>query len=507
MQTTALPLIQRKSLLKELLEGLENVLYCEHVEGNGVDFYEKMLASGMEGVVAKKSDSVYASGIRSRNWLKIKAVRTADVIICGYTDSDAGGGGLFGSLILGKYENGKLRYAGNCGTGFSQSEQKKLFAKFKELETKESPFEKKADLKGRTAHWIQPELVCEVAFSEWTESGVMRHPSYKGLREDKAPVESEHQEPVAKKAKVRSEARASSELVVDGIPVSVSNLDKVLWPEEGFTKFDLIDYYIKVASVILPYLVNRPQNLHRHPDGIHEPSFYQKDSRSVPEWVETFTEYSESSEKEIQYLLCQNQAALIYMANLGCIEIHPWSSTIAQIERPTYCLIDIDPSPGNSFEEVVEVALAVKEVLDRAQIEGFCKTSGSTGIHVYLPLANVYTHDQARDFAKLICVHVKKGLPKLTTQQRRVAERGNRIYLDYLQNRFGQTLAAPYCVRPKKGASVSAPLLWEELKPGLRILDFTIRTMPERLEKVGDLFKGVLGKGIDMGKALDQLSG
>src|SRR5690625_4832139 len=342
MQTTALPLIQRKSLLKELLEGLENVLYCEHVEGNGVDFYEKMLASGMEGVVAKKSDSVYASGIRSRNWLKIKAVRTADVIICGYTDSDAGGGGLFGSLILGKYENGKLRYAGNCGTGFSQSEQKKLFAKFKELETKESPFEKKADLKGRTAHWIQPELVCEVAFSEWTESGVMRHPSYKGLREDKAPVESEHQEPVAKKAKVRSEARASSELVVDGISVSVSNLDEVLWPEEGFTKFDLIDYYIKVASVILPYLVNRPQILHRHPDGIHEPSFYQKDSRSVPEWVETFTEYSESSEKEIQYLLCQNQAALIYMANLGCIEIHPWSSTIAQIVRASCCLIFID---------------------------------------------------------------------------------------------------------------------------------------------------------------------
>src|SRR5690606_11074184 len=212
-----------------------------------------------------------------------------------------------------------------------------------------------------------------------------------------------------------------------------------------------------------------------------------------------------SSKKEIDYLLCQNEASLLYMANLGCIEINPWNSTIHQLENPTYTVIDIDPSNKNTFEQVIEVALAAKEVLDLAKIKGYCKTSGSTGLHIYLPLEEKYSYGEARDFTKLLCYYIHEKLPKLTSMERTIKNRKNKIYLDYLQNRRGQTLAAPYCVRPKIGAPVSAPLSWKEVKPGLEILNFTIKNMPERIEMTGDWFKPVLEKGIDMEGAIDLL--
>jgi len=252
--------------------------------------------------------------------------------------------------------------------------------------------------------------------------------------------------------------------------------------------------------------VNRPQNLHRHPNGISKPSFYQKDNETLPDWVETVKIYSESSKKEIDYLLCQNEATLLYMANLGCIEINPWNSTIQNLEHPTYTVIDLDPSSKNTFEQVIEVALAAKEVLDLAKIKGFCKTSGSSGLHIYLPLGGKYSYEEARDFTKLLCYYIQEKLPKLTSMERAVKNRKDKIYLDYLQNRRGQTLAAPYCVRPKVGAPVSAPLSWKEVKPGLEILDYTIKTMPDRIKAMGEWFKPVLGKGIDMGKAIENLN-
>src|SRR5690606_32775576 len=238
---------------------------------------------------------------------------------------------------------------------------------------------------------------------------------------------------------------------------------------------------LNVAETILPYLRNRPQNLHRHPNGINKPGFFQKDNESLPDWVETMKIYSESSKKEIEYLVCQNEATLLYMANLGCIEINPWNSPIQNLEMPTYTVIDIDPSDKNNFEQVIEVALAAKEVLDMAKIKGYCKTSGSSGMHVYIPMGEKYSYDEARDFTKLLCYYIHEKLPKLTSMERAVKSRKNKIYLDFLQNRRAQTLAAPYCVRPKPGASVSAPLSWKEVKPGLTILDFTIKNMPQRI--------------------------
>ncbi|WP_026451246.1 DNA ligase D [Aequorivita capsosiphonis] len=517
MDTISLPLLERKSFLPEILEGLKNVLYCNHLAAMGPTLYKKAIDAGMEGVIAKKADSVYDPGYRSENWLKIKHTNTEEAIICGYTDS-VGGGSIFGSLILGMYQAEKLTYVGNCGTGFSASEQKSLLEKLKTLEMDKNPFAKKLALKGRTPHWVEPKLICEVKFSEWTKSGLMRHPVFKGLRKDKdldeivpQQKESTTQTTIPPlgaggQGHTTQPKSSSSHLEVDGISVPLSNLDKVYWPDAGYTKYDLIDYYLNISEVILPYLIDRPQNLNRHPNGINKPSFYQKDNDTLPDWVETVKIYSESSKKEIDYLLCQNEATLLYMANLGCIEINPWNATIGNLENPTYTVIDIDPSEKNTFEEVIEVALAAKEVLDLAKIKGFVKTSGSSGIHIYIPLGGEYAFDEARDFTKLLCYYIQEKLPKLTSMERAVKSRKGKIYLDFLQNRRGQTLAAPYCVRPKPGATVSAPLSWKEVKPGLQLLDFTIKTMPDRIEQMGDWFKPVLGKGMDMEAAIDNLS-
>ena len=528
MDTIDLPLVERKSLLPEILEGLENIIYCDHIEGMGPTLYKRAVEAGMEGVVAKKADSTYAPGYRSENWLKIKDVNTEEAIICGYTDSKTGGN-LFGSLILGMYKEGILTYVGNCGSGFSTAEQKMLLKKFEKLKAEERPFKKAPALKGRKPYWLKPELICEVKFTEWTNSGVMRHPVYKGLRKDKNPQEIVPQknkktkpntsplEPVPNlireaggntensPTQTKTSSSSSTSLEVDGIAVPVSNLEKVYWPDAGYTKYDLIDYYLNISDYILPYLVDRPQNMNRHPNGIDKPSFYQKDNEVLPSWVETFKIYSESSKKEIDYLLCQNEATLLYMANLGCIEINPWNSVIQDLDHPTYTVIDIDPSDKNNFSQVKEVALATKEVLDLAKIKAYPKTSGSTGIHIYIPLNGKYSYEEARDFTKLLCYYIKERLPKLTTMERALNKRNGRIYLDFLQNRRGQTLAAPYCVRPKKGASVSAPLQWNEINSKLEILDFTIKNMPERVEKVGDLFLPVLQTGIDMESAMENL--
>ncbi len=500
--TISLPLLERKSLLPDILEGLQHVLFCDHIAAMGPTLYKRAIDEGMEGVIAKKADSLYSPGYRSEKWLKIKDTTTEETVICGYTDS-VNGGSIFGSLILGMYQEEKLTYVGNCGSGFSASEQKALLKKLQALETKTNPIGKKLALKGRVPHWVEPKLICEVKFSEWTKSGLMRHPIYKGLRNDKE-LEEVAVTPI-KKSTSKSSKNSTSHLEVDGISVPVSNLEKVYWPDAGYTKYDLIDYYLNISETILPYLIDRPQNLHRHPNGISKPSFYQKDNETLPPWAETIKIYSESSKKDIDYLLCQNEATLLYIANLGCIEINPWNSPIQNLENPTYTVIDLDPSNKNTFEQVIEVALAAKEVLDLAKIKGFCKTSGSTGLHIYLPLDGKYTYEEARDFTKLLCYYIHEKLPKLTSMERAVKSRKDKIYLDYLQNRRGQTLAAPYCVRPKLGAPVSTPLSWKEVKPGLEILDFTIKNMPERISSNGDWFKPVLSKAIDMEKAIDNL--
>ncbi|MBK6264357.1 DNA ligase D [Marivirga sp. S37H4] len=508
MDAISLPLTERKSLLPEILEDLNRVIYCDHLNGMGSVFYNRAIEAGMEGVIAKKADSTYSPGYRSENWLKVKSVESVEVLICGYTDS-VKGGSLFGSLILGTYREGELKYAGNCGSGFSNEEQRKLLDKFSKLETEKNPFGKKINLKGRKPHWAEPKIICEVKYSEITKSGLMRHPIYKGIRNDKdqaelaPPEEVESQENELNTTK-NTQASGGS-LEIGGQQITLTNLEKIYWPDEGFRKYDLIDYYLNISEIILPYLVDRPQNMHRHPNGIKGKSFYQKDNETLPGWIETYPIYSKSTRKEIEYMLCQNEASLLYMANLGCIEINPWNSRVQSLDSPDFTVIDVDPTDKNTFEEVIEVAMAAKEVLDLAGIEGYCKTSGSSGMHIYIPLGAKYSYEEARDFTKLLCYYIHAQTDPLTSMDRAVKNRKGKIYLDYLQNRRGQTLAAPYCARPKPGATVSAPLLWEEVKPGLDRRDFTILSMPPRIEEKGDLFAAVLEKGIDMEKALARL--
>jgi len=503
--TVDLPLTDRKQLLKELLPETSHIQYCDHVEAMGITVYNQAVEMGMEGVIAKKAASTYDINLRSPNWLKFKKIENTEAIICGYTLSEKKSR-KFASLILGMVEAGQLTYVGTCGSGFSEKQIAVMSHKFEVLQTEKPVFEIGKHLKGRKAVWLIPKLICEVKFAEWTPSKVMRHPVFLRLREDKN-IQFEQDQTTTQKATITTKTPDSDfTLDVDNITIHISNPDKIYWQESGYTKYDMLDYYIKMSQFILPYLKDRPESLHRHPSGINGESFYQKDHEYLPGWIETHAIHSKSSEKDINYLLCQNQATLLYMNNLGCIELHPWHSTIYQLNNPDYVIIDLDPSDDNTFEQVIETALVAKEVLKLAGIEGFCKTSGSSGLHIYIPMGGYYSYEEGRDFTKLLCYFIQEKLPKLTTLERSLKKRGPKIYLDYLQNRKGQTIVAPYSLRPKQNAPVSMPLKWSEVKSGLKITDFTMENVPGMMAKRKDYFKAVLGKGIDMEKAIERLN-
>ena len=502
--TVELPLLDRKELLKSLLPDSPHIQYCDHVEGMGITVYEQAIEMGMEGVIAKWSQSTYHTNLRSPDWLKFKKIENTETIICGYTIS-INKSRKFASLILGMVEDGDLIYVGTCGSGLSEKRIDDLYQKLEVLKTDTPIFDIHEHLKGREAVWVTPKLVCEVKFSEWTPSNVMRHPVFLRLREDKAiPVDVSQNAPTHS-IKPKKSTPSEFALEVDGHTVQISNPEKLYWPDAQLTKYDLLDYYIKISDYILPYLKDRPESLNRHPDGAFGNSFYQKDHEHLPDWIETVGVASKSSEKEINYLLCQNQASLLYMNNLGCIEINPWHSTIFQLDRPDYAIIDLDPSEYNTFEEIIETAIVAKAVLDQAKIQGYCKTSGSSGLHIYIPMGGLYSYEEARDFTKLLCMYINQSLPQLTTLERAVKKRGPKIYLDYLQNRKGQTIAAAYSARPRPMATVSTPLKWSEVKSGLKVSDFTIQNIPERVLGQDDLFKGILGTGIVMDDAIDHL--
>ncbi|MDB5193876.1 MAG: ligD [Segetibacter sp.] len=291
------------------------------------------------------------------------------------------------------------------------------------------------------------------------------------------------------------------------VEVKTTNRTKIFFPEDGITKGDVIDYYDRMADYILPYLKDRPQSLFRTPNGINQKGFFHKDAGDeAPAYVKSIPLYSESANKDINYILCNDKATLLYLVNMGSIEINPWHSTTKNLDKPDYMMVDIDPGDGNTFEQVIEAANVVKEILDKAGAPSICKTSGSTGLHIYVPMGKKYDYDQVRDFANLICILAQQQLPSFTTLERNLVKRGrNHIYMDYLQNRKGQTIASVYSLRPRKGATVSTPLEWNEVKSGLTPQDFTIHNIEQRLKEKGDMFKPVLGKGIDLMKCLQNL--
>ncbi len=290
--------------------------------------------------------------------------------------------------------------------------------------------------------------------------------------------------------------------------VAFTNRDKVFWPDEGYTKGDVIDYYNTVYPHIIKYMKDRPESLFRTPSGIKGQGFFQKDAGlQAPEWVKSVPLYSESAVKEINYIICNDKRTLLYLANLGCIEMNPWNSRLKKLDNPDYLVLDLDPSEKNTFEQVIDTALVIKDLLDKGGVTSYPKTSGATGIHIYVPLGAKYTYDQAKDFAHVIATMANEQIPAFTSLDRSLAKRGkDKIYIDFLQNRKGQTLACAYSLRPKPGATVSTPLEWKEVRKGLSPSDFTFKNIMSRIEKKGDLFAGVLLKGIDMKKCLKKLT-
>jgi bifunctional non-homologous end joining protein LigD len=535
---TGLPLTERKAILKSIIPSEGIIRLSDAFEESGTEFFETAKKLGLEGIIAKKADSLYHTGDRTNDWLKIKANKRQEMVIGGYTKNDDSSKD-FSSLLVGVFEKGELVYTGKIGTGFNRKTQKEMLQKFKPLIIKKSPFTEVPDINkpsrfrpdppNATATWLKPELVCEVSFTEMTTDGVMRHPSFEGMRIDKKAkdVVREKAKPVSKAVKEKISV-SEKKLVtpagnkdrktflnpvdetqvrkVNGHEIKFTNLSKIYWPDEKITKRDMLNYYYQVAPYILPYLKDRPQSMNRHPNGINGESFYYKDvTGKAPDWITTFKYTSDADNRERNYLVAKDEASLLYMASLGCIEMNPWHSRVQSEDYPDWCIIDLDPAK-NTFDQVIEAAQVTKAVLDGMGVPSYPKTSGSTGIHVYIPLGAKYTYDQSKEFARVIARLVHEELPDYTSIERAVKDRKGKMYIDFLQNRAQATVSAPYSLRPKPGATVSMPLHWPEVKKGLTMKDFTIYNALERIKSEGDIFKSVLGKGIDLNKVIKQFN-
>ena len=505
---TDFPLLKRKELLEAFFENynFKNIFNTRYQIGDGKKLFEKLSAKGYEGVIAKEPESTYLAGKRADTWLKIKTTMMQEAIICGYT-APQNSRQYFGSVILGMYSGKILKYIGNCGTGFTEASLKELHADFEKLKTSSHSFSSVPKMNGTKGkpYWIKPELVCNIKFLEWTQDEHMRNPVFMGLRKDKE-VKEVINESADEKRIASSETEKEKIITLSGKKIKCTNLNKIYFPGEGYTKGDLINYYQSISKFLLPYLKNRPQSLNRHPNGITGQSFYQKDMdvKQIPAWIKTVKLFSKSNDATIDYLICNDIATLIYMANLGCIEINPWHSTYLKPDEPTYMMLDLDPGEI-SFVDVVNTALVIKEICDVINISCYCKTSGATGLHIYIPLAAKYNYDDVKIFAEIMATIVNSRLPDTTSIERSTAKRKDKIYIDFLQNRKGQTIAAPYSVRPRAYATVSTPLLWKEVNHQLTPEMFTIKNTEQRLLKTGDLWKPVLQKGVVIAKALKSI--
>ncbi len=524
-----LPLLERQAILQSIIRAdNDHIRQSKVFNANGIEFFHAAERIGLEGIIAKKAASAYTPDLRSQDWLKIKVQHRQEVVIAGFTKNE-GTGKYFSALVLGVYENGELKFAGKVGTGFSDKLQKEMMAQFTPLITTQSPFNYEVDVDkptrfrpkrlGAKPTWLKPELVCEVQFAEVTGDGVFRQASFKGMRTDKSAKEVILETPIPTEETIAKADEKTNTAVapiknngrktlvnptedtqvktVCGHELKFNHVTKLYWPEDKITKGQMLNYYYGVSEYIMPYLKDRPMSLNRFPGGIHGQSFYQKDVTGTgPDWAKTF-EHTTDEGKATRYLVGTDEASLLWMASLGCIEMNPWFSRTQSPDNPDYCVIDLDPDQ-QTYDQVVEAALEVKKALDEIGVPSYPKTSGSTGMHIYIPLAAKYTYEQSQLFAHIIVKLVHQQLSDFTSLERSIAARKGKMYLDFLQNRPGATIAGPYSLRPKPGATVSMPLTWDEVKPGLTIQHFNINNAFDRLKETGDLFKGVLGAGINL---------
>lgn len=550
----SLALLERKALLAKVLPPAGPLRYSDHIEEQGEAFFEQVAAMGLEGAMAKDGGSRYV-GRRSSSWVKLRSERTGDFAIVGMSPPQGSRVG-FGALHLAVWDAaaasvaptrarqdrqgegadhvevapGGLVYAGRVGTGFSDADLVDLAERLSANRRDDPPCWAPVDeadgettgdqgarngganhrplanddlLGGRVAGqtWVEPdpELVCEVRFKEWTHHGHLRHPVYLRLRDDK-PIEDcvRGVEPRAGRATppVPPERR-----------VDVTNRSKVFWPAEGYTKGDLIDFYAEIADAMQPYLTDRPLVMTRYPDGIDGKSFFQKNAPDfAPDWLQTVKLVSPRTDKEVEYFVCRDRESLVYIANLGAIVLHVWSSRVHQLGQPDWCILDLDPKDA-PFEDVIEIALAIRSLCRKIDLPSFVKTSGSSGLHVLLPLGGACTFEQSRGLGQLIARIICRQLPDIATITRNPERRGGKVYIDFVQNGRGRLLVAPFSVRPLPAAPVSTPLRWSEVKPGLDLRDHNIRSLPKRLRKLNaDPLRGVLTEQPDLLAALQRLS-
>jgi bifunctional non-homologous end joining protein LigD len=510
----------RKEVLASILKETAQIRLSTHIVDHGDELLAMAREHELEGILAKRAGSHYEPR-RSGAWQKIKLVEEQDCVICGYTQ---GKRSTFASLLLGVYEDGRLRFCGNVGTGFDDRQQHAILETLRPYIATRSPFEEVLTI-GSPVTWVAPRVACRVRYTHWTRDHRLRAPVYLGLRLDLPPEQciAEIVAPQVNAAAVNATAAADAaasdsapgkiraaaadagavspdgaldlgtrdeiRLNVDGHAVKLTNLKKVYFPEDGYTKRELLAYYAEIAPVMLPHLKDRPLSLRRYPNGIAEPAFFQKDAaRGIPEWIQGAT----PEDPGTKYIVCNDRAGLLFLTNLGCVDHNPWMSRIQSIQSPDYILLDLDPYQC-PYEMVTDAALKVREILEEIEIASYPKTSGGDGFHVYIPIAPGASYGEARGFAELLASAVVRRHREMFTTPRSVNKRQpGRVYFDYLQIGEGRTIAAPYSVRAHAHAPVSTPLHWREVTKRLKPDAFTMKTLLKRIDKFGDLFAGVL---------------
>lgn len=516
-----LPLVARKRLLRELLPSVGPIRFSEHIEREGEAVFRHAAGLGIEGVVAKKADAPYATG-RSEDWLKIRTIRSDDFVVVGWTDP-RGTRSAFGALHLARWTSppkddpgAELVYVGSVGTGFDQTRLESLESLLAERPVDDPPCTGEVP-RGGGHHWVEPWLVVEVKYKELTGAGHLRHPVFERLRDDKDPTEcvGPAGDPGADPRAADPEADAEDLLpepgpVTGGIErsVALTNQDKVLYPEAGVTKGEVIAYYDAIAPWMLPYLKDRCLVLTRYPDGIHGSSFYQKNAPDwAPEWIRTETVYSEGSERDLDYFVIDDALGLRYVANSAALLLHVWGSRVDSLGHPDWCILDLDPKEA-PFTHVVELALAIRAICVDIALPLFVKTSGSSGLHLLVPLGGRLTHEQCKLLGQLLATVAVQERGDIATIDRVIERRDGKVYVDFLQNGWGKLLVAPFSTRPVPEAAVSMPLEWSEVTPALGPRDFTVRDAVARMERLGrDPLRPVLDERPDILGALERLLG
>ena len=502
------PWAERRKML-EKLRFPAGVELSRVLDMSGADALHDASASGWEGIIAKRKTARY-EGRRSKEWLKVKAQNQQELAIVGWQPSSASERDI-GSLHLAVNENGVLRYAGKVGTGFNAKMRRWLYEELKKNEVDKSPVRDAPRI--RTARWVEPRLVAQVSFIEWTSDHRLRHPSFLGLREDKTVEEVVREKPGTSRQVVKSSSRQAgrkstvkaSAAKKSGRKTSaavsrvvLTSPERVLYPRDGITKADIAAYYEAVAEPMLATLSDRPLALEHWNQGIDKPSWFQQNiGREGPEWLTLIETPTRTSKRNVQHLVVDSVDALRWLAQMSVLTVHMWSSRGANLEHADWVLFDLDPAKGKGIEQAIEAAGVMRRLLDNLELPSVPKTSGKRGIHVFVPLEAGHTHEEVADFAASIASAVASKVPGITVE-RSLSKRRGRLYLDHMQNGYGKTVVAPYSPRAIDGAPVSAPLQWSEITKKLDPSKYTIRTMPARLAKVGDLFARVFEERVKL---------